>query len=82
MANRSRSGHWRQNAAQSIDESAFLIDTEDWGHVDEFADAVEERAQLFGRSDVPAEDDDATGLNFFDQGARFGVEFSAGKTDK
>ncbi len=54
----------------------------EWWCRNEFADAVEQRAQLFRTGDVAAEDDDAAGLHFFDQGARVGVELSARKADE
>ena len=47
----------------------------------QFAHAVEQVAQLLWARDVAAEDDHAARLNFLDQLARFGVEFSAGKSD-
>ena len=82
LANRARGGHRREYPAQAIDQSTFLIDTEQRWYVNDFSDAVEQRAQLFRTGDVATEDDHAAGLDFFDQGACFGVELGARKADE
>src|SRR5262249_28663479 len=82
LANRAGRGHGRKDAAQAIDESAFLIDADQWRGRNEFAHAVEEGGELFQAGDVTTEDDDATGLCFGDQVARLLVEFGARKSDE
>src|SRR5215216_2166514 len=47
LANGTRGGHRREYASQSIDESAFLIDADQWWCANDFANAVEQRAKLF-----------------------------------
>src|SRR5829696_2204828 len=66
LPNRARGGHWREYPSQAIDQSTFLIDAEQWWYVNDFSDAVEQRAQLFPSGDVAAEYDHAAGLDFFD----------------
>src|SRR5215510_16402394 len=60
LANRARGRHRREYAAQAVDEAAFLIDAEQRRCRYDFANAVEQRAQLFGTGDVTAEDNHAT----------------------
>src|SRR5215213_82507 len=82
LANRARSRHGREYATQAIDEAAFLVDSKQRRSCNKRARAVEQGAKLSWAGDVAAKDDDAAGLHFLDQGARFVVELSAGKSDE
>jgi hypothetical protein len=50
-----------------------LIDTEKRWSRQQFAYAIKQQAQLARSSNVPAENDDTTGLNLFNEVARFRV---------
>src|SRR4029079_9694049 len=59
LANRARGRHGREYAAQPVNQPTFLIDAEQWWCGYDFANAVEQCAQLFRTSNIAAEDDDA-----------------------
>src|ERR1700741_4828263 len=66
LANRTSGRHRSEDAAQSIDEPAFLIDANQGRRRQYFADAVEQRAELLWTSDVASENNDAARFNFLD----------------
>src|SRR5215211_1955965 len=81
LANRACGGHRRKYPAQAIDQPTFLIDAEQRWYANNFADAVEQRAELFRTGNIASENDHTAGLNFFDESACFGVELGARKAD-
>ena len=82
LANRAGGRHRCEYATQPVNQPAFLIDAEERWCGNDFANAVEQRPQLFWTSDVAAEDNDAARLYVFDEGACFLVKFRSRKTDK
>ena len=81
LSNRARRRHRREDTTQTINEAALLIYPAEWLHRNERANAVKQRAQLIGRGDISSEDDDAAGLDVFDERACLRIEFCSGKTD-
>ena len=77
LAYGARRRHGRADAAQPVDEAALLVYAAERLDGQDAARAVQQPPQLHGGRDVSAEDDDATRLNIFEQGARLFVEFRA-----
>jgi chromosome segregation and condensation protein ScpB len=66
------------NQTQPRNASAFLINRDEGLDVRDVAEVSDEFAELSRTLDVPAEKDEATGLELFETGGGFGVEFGTG----
>src|SRR5260370_874881 len=82
LANCSRRGHGREDLAESVNQPAFLIHTQQRWRWQQPTNTIQQRAQLFGTRNVTSEDNDTAGLHFGDQVACRIVELRTGKTDE
>ena len=82
LTNRSGRRHWSKDLAQSIYETAFLIDAEKWWCWYQIADVIQKGPELIRSGDVSPEDNHASGLYLAKQVTRFVVELRAWKTDE
>jgi hypothetical protein len=69
--------HGREDPPKTIYEASFLVDADDWSHRNELADTIGKLAQLFGRSNVSTEDNNATGLYVLDEFPRVSIDLRA-----
>ena len=71
-------GRFLADESEAGDAAAFLVDGDEGFDVGQVAEVVDEFAELLGGDDVATEDNEAAGLEFFEAGGGFGVEFGAG----
>jgi hypothetical protein len=70
------------DTCEARNAAAFLVDRDDRLNAAQIPEVVDEVAQLLGRRDVAAEENEPSRLDLAEEAGGVGIEFRAGNTNK